>query len=78
MNAKSFAVTFLSLAATTGILYFIGHWLSIPSLMFHHEFTSSQNGFVMTTGSLLPLLIGLIVSFFAERIYVNKTRQKLG
>ncbi|MFP3387510.1 hypothetical protein [Brevibacillus sp. SIMBA_040] len=78
MNAKSFAVTFFSLAATTGLLYFIGHWLTIPSLMFHHEFTSGENGFMMATGSLLPLLIGLIVSFFAERIYVNKTRQKLG
>ncbi|WP_312110270.1 hypothetical protein [Brevibacillus reuszeri] len=78
MNAKSFVVTFFSLVATTGVLYFIGHWFTIPSLMFHHEFISSQNGFMMTTGSLLPLIVGLVVSFFAEKLYVRRTRQKLG
>ncbi|MED4582732.1 hypothetical protein [Brevibacillus choshinensis] len=78
MKAKSFLVTFLSLVLTTGVLYAIGHIFTIPFFMFHHEFTHDSNGFTLSSGSFVPLLIGLIVSFFAEKIYVYKYRQKMG
>ncbi|MBA9027306.1 hypothetical protein [Peribacillus huizhouensis] len=76
MKLKCFIVTFLSLVSTTVMLLLIGHLFSIPWLMFHLEYINNSNGFIISTGSFVPLIIGLIVSFFAEKIYVNKYRQK--
>lgn len=73
MKFKSFIVSFSTLALTTGFFFLIGHTFTIPWLMFHHEYTNT-NGFFITTGSIVPLIIGLIVSFFAEKIYVHKYR----
>lgn len=78
MKLKSFIVTFGSFVLTTGMLYLVGHMFTIPWLMFNHEYTENGNGFFVSTGSLVPLIIGLIVSFFAEKIYIYKYRQKLG
>ncbi|NHN31651.1 hypothetical protein [Paenibacillus agricola] len=78
MKFKSFIVTFATLVLTTGLLFLVGHTFTIPWLMFQHEYANNANGFFITTGSFVPLIIGLIVSFFAEKIYVYKYRQKLG
>ncbi|UUZ81535.1 hypothetical protein LJK88_44080 [Paenibacillus sp. P26] len=78
MKRKSFIVTFATLVITTGLLYFIGHRFTIPFLMFHHEYTADANGFFITTGSLVPVIMGLIFSYFAEKIYVYRHRQKRG
>lgn len=74
MKLKSLIVTISSLVLTTGVLLLIGHMFTIPWLMFHHEYTNNANGFIISTCSFVPLIIGLIVSFFAEKIYVNKYR----
>lgn len=74
MKLKSLIVTISSLVLTTGVLLLIGHMFTIPWLMFHHEYTNNANGFIISTGSFVPLIIGLIVSFFAEKIYVIKYR----
>jgi hypothetical protein len=74
MKLKSLIVTISSLVLTTGVLLLIGHMFTIPWLMFHHEYTNNANGFIISTGSFVPLIIGLIVSFFAEKIYVNRYR----
>lgn len=78
MRVKSFLVTFFSLAVTTGVLYTIGHLFTIPFFMFHHEFANDLNGFFVSAGSFAPLIIGLIVSFFAEKMYVSRYRKNLG
>ncbi|WP_040205955.1 hypothetical protein [Neobacillus jeddahensis] len=72
MKLKSFIVTIGSLVLTTGMLYLIGHMFTIPWLMFHHKYIVNGNGFYISAGSFDPLIIGLIVSFFAEKIYVYK------
>ncbi|MET1178378.1 hypothetical protein ABG775_10520 [Peribacillus simplex] len=74
MKLKSFIVTFGSFVLTTGMLYLVGHMFTIPWLMFHHEYTENGNGFFISAGSLVPLIIGLIVCFFAEKIYSYKFR----
>ncbi len=78
MNVKSFLVTFLALVLTTSVLFFIGHTFTIPWLMFHHEYRDFEDGFTISTGSFVPLIIGLIVSFIAEKIHVYRNAQKLG
>jgi hypothetical protein len=76
MKLKRFIVTFTAFVLTTGFLFLVGHLFTIPPFLFHHEYTDSTNGLFVTTGSILPLVIGLIVSFFAEKMYRNKYRQK--
>ncbi|MGG2065181.1 hypothetical protein [Bacillus sp. S14(2024)] len=75
---KRLGVTFGSLILTTGLLFTIGHLFSIPILMFHYEYTNDESGFFISGGSLLPLVISLVVSYFAEKFYVYKHQQKLG
>lgn len=77
MKLKSFIVTFGSFVLTTVLLYLIGYVFTIPWLMFHYEYTDNANGFYVTTGSLVPFIIGLVISFIAEKIYIYKYRQKL-
>jgi len=66
-----FIVCFSTLVLTTGLLYFIGYLFSIPLFMFQHEYTDVTNGYMTYTGSILPLLIGVVVSFFVEKAYVR-------
>ena len=77
MKLKSFIVTLGSFVFTTTFLYLIGYMFTIPPLMFHYKFTDNANGFFITTGSLVPILIGLVISFFSERFYLFKHRQDL-
>lgn len=77
MNLKSFIITFGSFVLTTALLYLIGYVFTIPMFMFHYEYTNNANVFFMTTGSLLPIIFGLVLSFFAERVYLYKQRKKL-
>ena len=77
MKLKGFIVTFGSFVLTTGMFYLIGHLFTIPWLMFYYEYTENATGFYVSTGSLVPLIIALIVSFFAEKIYIYKFQQKL-
>lgn len=74
MKLRSFIVTFGSFVLTTGLFYLIGHAFKIPWLMFQHEYTDTANGLFVKTGSLVPLLIGLVVCFFTEKIYLYKYR----
>jgi hypothetical protein len=79
LKLKSFIIAFTALFVTTGALYLIGHLFTIPWLMFHHEYISNEDGFKFTTtGSLIPLVIGCVASFVAEKIYMYSYRQKLG
>ncbi|WP_404330330.1 hypothetical protein [Mesobacillus maritimus] len=76
MKLKSFVVTFGSFVLTTALLYLIGHVFTIPLLMFHYEYTDNANGFFLTTGSLVPIIIGLVISFISERIYLYKHKHR--
>lgn len=78
MKSMSFIVTFGSFVLTTALLYLVGYVFIIPLLMFHHEYIDTATGSSITTGSLVPLIIGLFVIFFAEKIYNHKNREKIG
>jgi hypothetical protein len=75
MTIRSLLVTLGTFIFTTGILYLIGHTFSIRWLMFYYELSSESDGFFISGGSMTPLLIGLFLSFIAEKIYVYKHRQ---
>ena len=76
MTIKSLVVTLGTLFLTTGLLFLIGHIFTIRWLMFYYEYTSDAEGFFISGGSMIPLMIGLIASFIAEKMYVYKRRQK--
>jgi hypothetical protein len=78
MKLKGFIVTFGSFALTTAFLYLLGYVFTIPWLMLQYEYTDNASGFFVSIGSLVPLIIGLLISFIAEKIYIYKHRQKLG
>ncbi|RDU38867.1 hypothetical protein DRW41_04735 [Neobacillus piezotolerans] len=78
MKLKSFIVALSALVGTAGILYLIGHIFEISPFMFHYDFTSDSGGFNMAAGSFLPVLIGLLASFVAEKYYLHKAKAKLG
>ena len=78
MKLKGFIVVFGSFALTTALLYMLGYVFTIPSLMLQYEYTNNASGFFVSLGSLVPLVIGLLISFIAEKIYIYKYRQKLG
>ncbi|NRD79146.1 hypothetical protein HPT25_17450 [Bacillus sp. BRMEA1] len=69
-----FIVTFGTFILSTGFLYLVGHTFHIHWLMLHNEFTNNENGFNTSIGSLTPFILGLIISYFAERIYLHKSR----
>ncbi|PGS55856.1 hypothetical protein [Bacillus sp. AFS041924] len=75
---KRLGVSFGSLILITGLLFAIGHLFSIPILMLNYEYTNDESGFFISVGSLLPIVTGLVVSYFAEKFYVYKHQQKLG
>ncbi len=77
MKLKGFIVTFGSFALTTAFLYLLGYVFTIPWLMLQYEYTDNASGFFVSIGSLVPLIIGLLISFIAEKIYIYKYRQKL-
>ena len=77
MKLKSFIVAFGSLVLTTTLLYLIGYIFTIPLLMFQYEYKNNVNGFFISTGSLIPIMIGLVISFISEKIYLYKNRKKI-
>ncbi|WP_066253961.1 hypothetical protein [Neobacillus drentensis] len=78
MKLKGFIVTFVSFALTTALLYLLGYVFTIPWLMFQYEYTNNASVFFVSAGSLVPLIIGLVISFIVEKIYLYKYRQKFG
>ena len=75
---KKFVITVRAIILTTGLLLFIGHIFTIPTLMFHYEYINNSSGLSITTGSILPLAFGVIVGYIVEKIYVYKVSQKIG
>ncbi|MEC2077671.1 hypothetical protein [Metabacillus fastidiosus] len=51
----------------TGLLYTIGYIFTIPLFMLQYEYINDTNDTYGTTGSILPLLIGVIVTHIAEK-----------
>lgn len=78
MTFKSLVVTLGTLFLTTGLLFLIGHIFTIRWLMFYYEYSADAEGFYISGGSMIPLIIGLIFSFIAEKIYVYKYSQTPG
>ncbi|WP_318509229.1 hypothetical protein [Bacillus sp. T3] len=72
MKLKSFIVAFGSFVLTSTLFYLVGYLFTIPWLMFQFEYTHNPNGFFVSTGSLIPIIIGLVVSFIAEKYYLYK------
>ena len=75
MKLRSFLVTFGTLVTITGLLFLVGHMYSISWLMFDIETVANSSGFSITTGSYVPLIIGLVACFFAEKIYVRRYQE---
>lgn len=78
MKVKSFIVGFVSFATATALLYLLGYIFTIPFLMFRYEYTNNESEFFISIGSLAPIIIGLVISFIAEKIYRHNYRKKLG
>ncbi|MGG3563366.1 hypothetical protein ABES03_17375 [Neobacillus rhizosphaerae] len=74
MKFKKFLVGFSTFVIATGLLYAIGHLFKIEWLMFHHKYELNVNSFYVETGSLVPFIIGIFLSFIAEKIYVYKNQ----
>ena len=77
MKLKGFTVTFGAFALATAMLYMLGYVFAIPWLSLQYEYTNNASGFFVSIGSLAPLIIGLLISFIAEKLYIYKCRQKL-
>lgn len=77
MVFKRFIVSFFALILSTSLLLFIGHTLKISILMFHYEYVNNKNELMFATGSLLPFVIGLIISYIAEKIYMHRHQKNL-
>ncbi|MEH7249558.1 hypothetical protein V7114_22590 [Neobacillus niacini] len=78
MKLKNSIVTFGAFVLTTTILYLIGYIFTIPLFMFQYEYTNNVNRFFISIGSLVPILIGLVISFISEKIYLYKRRRNIG
>ncbi|OZI11733.1 hypothetical protein CEW92_10575 [Bacillaceae bacterium SAS-127] len=77
MKRNRFVVAFSAFMLTTGILYFIGHLFTVPLLMFRYEYINYEDGYLISTGSIMPLILGLIISYCVDKVYMHKYRQKL-
>ncbi|WP_010632573.1 hypothetical protein [Sporolactobacillus vineae] len=76
MKLKRFMVGLCSFALTSGFLYFVGYLFAIPFLTLHYEYVNDAHGFFFSINSILPLIVGLIVSYFAEKIFMKKHQKK--
>jgi len=74
MKFKPFLFSFGTFIGSTAILYGIGYLFHISILMFHYEYINEKTGTSLTVGSLLPVVIGLILSFIVEKTYKNKEK----
>lgn len=75
MVSKRVIVSFLSFVLISLSIYCIGHMFTIPVLMYQYEEIDNINGYYTQSGSMIPLVIGWIVSFFVENIYVHRLKQ---
>ena len=75
MVSKKFIVSFLSFVLISLLIYCIGHMFTIPMFMYRYEEIDNVNGYYMQSGSILPLLIGWIISFFVGKIYIHRLKQ---
>jgi hypothetical protein len=76
LSFKSLIVSLGTLILTTGSLLLVGHIFSIEPLMFYFQFHSDPEGFSVSGGSMIPLILGLLASFIAEKLYVKKYSTK--
>ncbi|MDQ1145633.1 hypothetical protein QE429_002460 [Bacillus sp. SORGH_AS 510] len=74
MKFKKFLVGFTTFVLGTGLFYAIGHLFKIEWLMFEYQYKVSTNGLFVKTGSLVPFIIGISLSFIAEKVYANKNK----
>ncbi|MEO2078304.1 MAG: hypothetical protein ABGX20_23490 [Bacillus sp. (in: firmicutes)] len=74
MKLKKFLVGFSTFVLVTVFLYAIGHLFKIEWLMFKYQYKVSASGFSVKTGSLVPFIIGIFLSFIAEKVYANKNK----
>lgn len=72
MKLNRFAVSFGTFIFVTGLLYLIGYAFKIELLIFHQQYQETSEGFSSESRSLLPIIIGLGASYFAEKIYLSK------
>ena len=72
MKNKGFLVTLGSFVLSTVFLYWLGEWFDISWLTFQYKYINNSTEFYLSIGSFTPLLIGLIICFIAEKIYMNK------
>ncbi|MED4285488.1 hypothetical protein P4679_26535 [Priestia megaterium] len=77
MVFKKYIVSFLAFILSTSLLLFIGHTFKIPILMFHYEYVNNKDEMMFATGSLLPFVIGLIVSYITEKTYIHRHQKDL-
>ncbi|MEM4992854.1 hypothetical protein WKH56_09935 [Priestia sp. SB1] len=77
MIFKRYIIGFLALILSTSLLLCIGHTFKISILMFHYEYVNNEDGMMFSTGSLLPFVLGLIISYIAEKIYMHRHQKNL-
>ena len=72
MKLKSFLISLESFVLATAFFYWLGSFFDISWLQFQYEYINDSNGFHLSIGSFVPVLIGLIISFIAEKLYAYK------
>jgi putative flippase GtrA len=74
MKFKPFILSFCTFVVSTSVLYGIGYLFNISILMFHYEYTNNKSGLFIEAGSILPFVIGFILSFIMEKLYISKQK----
>lgn len=75
MRGNRFVVAFSAFTLMTGILYLIGYLFTVPLLMFRYKYINYEDGYLISTGSMIPLIIGLIISYCVDKVHMHKHRQ---
>lgn len=77
MKVKRFLIGMSSFVLTASVLYLLGHLLGISILKVKYEYTNNDSGLFLSMGSLLPIVVGLIVSFISEKVYMTRYQQRI-
>lgn len=72
MKLKSFLISLESFVLATAFFYWLGSFFDISWLQFQYEYINDSNEFYLSIGSFVPVLIGLIISFITEKLYIYK------
>jgi hypothetical protein len=75
MKLKRFIVVIVSFFLAAGFFSWIGRIFSIPWLSFNFDYF--DKGFFLSIGPMVPIIIGFIVSIYAEKLYINRFPQKI-